>query len=204
MTLRHFLGRLKPIVAVVVAVVAVVADDDSTFAERWNRNAGMATCGKKVSGLLVTPTDLTKSVCLFICLFVCLFVCLFGALIFFRSARVVVRVRVFVCGVLWWCVVRGVWCFPRAGRDRDRGRCARNSSKFLFMDIIVSYYVGFASVCDFVGVSQSVLLGFKSWFKSFFSISKFSNPFPFSTFHFELTYKQNCEQLFFWSTNSRY
>jgi hypothetical protein len=71
-------------------------------------------------------------------------------------------------------------------------------------NIIVSYYVGFASVCDFVGVSQSVLLGFKSWFKSFFSISKFSNPFPFSTFHFELTYKQNCEQLFFWSTNSRY
>ena len=123
MTLRHFLGRLKPIVAVVVAVVAVVADDDSTFAERWNRNAGMATCGKKVSGLLVTPTDLTKSVCLFICLFVCLFVCLFGALIFFRSARVVVRVRVFVCGVLWWCVVRGV--SPCWKRPRPRSICAK-------------------------------------------------------------------------------
>ena len=41
----------------------------------------------------------------------------------------------FVCGVLWWCVVRGVWCFPRAGRDRDRGRCARNFSKSLYMDI---------------------------------------------------------------------
>ena len=52
--------------------------------------------------------------------------------------------------------------------------------------------------------SQSVSLVGVQKLVSFFSISKFSNPFPFSTFHFELTYKQNCEQLFFWSTNSRY